>query len=154
MITSQQGIDLIKSFEGLRLQAYPDGNSYSVGYGHHANVSAGTVVTQEEAEELLRADLANSEAVVNRLANATPDGFTQNQFDALVSLAYNIGSGNFQGSTVARLIRQGGPDPRAELRNAWMLWVKSKGKTLTALVRRRNLEYDHYSANDTLKKKL
>lgn len=153
MKTSQQGIELIKQFEGIGgkpvLTAYRDADGYSIGYGHHG-VSAGTVISAERAEELLQQDIAWAERTVARYCS----GLSQHQFDALVSLCYNIGSGNFAGSTVVRLIRQDGPEPRAELRNAWQLWNKSRGKVLDSLVRRRNIEYDHYSANDTLKKKL
>lgn len=150
MKTSSEGIALIKKLEGCSLKAYPDADGYSVGYGHYG-VSAGTVITQEEADELLAGDLVRFEAAVQRVANVTP--LAQHQFDALVCLCYNIGSGAFQNSTVARLIREGGAAPRAELRAAWMLWNKSQGKTLDTLVRRRNLEYDHYAGNDVLKKK-
>ncbi len=148
MKTSDQGIELIKSLEGCSLKAYPDAGGYSVGYGHYG-VEPGLVITQDEAEELLRGDLYTAERAVERYCA----GLNQAQFDALVSLCYNIGSGNFAGSTVVRLIREGGPQPRAELRTAWQLWNKSRGKVLDALVRRRNLEYDHYCQNDGLKKK-
>lgn len=148
MKTSSEGIALIKKLEGCSLTAYPDAGGYSVGYGHYG-VAAGTTVTEEEAEELLRGDIYTAERAVERYCA----GLSQRQFDALVSLCYNIGSGNFARSTVVRLIREGGPAPRAELRTAWQMWNKSQGKTLDALVRRRNLEYDHYAAQDVLKKK-
>lgn len=146
MQTSSNGIALIKGLESCSLTAYPDAEGYSIGYGHYG-VSAGTVITQAKAEELLKQDLANFESIVNRCCS----GLSQRQFDALVSLCYNIGSGNFAGSTVVRLIREGGPQPRAELRTAWQMWNKSKGKTLDALVRRRNIEYDYYACQDVLR---
>lgn len=150
MKTSSEGIELIKRFEGCRLTAYRDDKGYSVGYGHFG-VAAGTTITQDEAEQLFAGDLAKCEAVVDRLANVTPLG--QHQYDALVSLCYNIGSGNLQKSTVWRLIRDGGAAPRAELREAWLMWNKSGGQTLSSLTRRRNAEYDHYAQQDVLKKK-
>lgn len=146
MKTSDEGIELIKGLEeGCSLKAYRDADGYSVGYGHFG-VSAGTVITQDEAEELLRGDLYAAERAVERHCA----GLSQRQFDALVSLCYNIGSGAFGRSTVVRLIREGGPAPRAELRTAWQMWNKSQGKVLDALVRRRNAEYDYYASQDIL----
>lgn len=156
MKTSSEGIALIKRLEGCSLKAYPDATGYSIGYGHYG-VSAGLVISQEEADMLLEGDLARFEAAVNRLANITP--LSQNQFDALVCLSYNIGTANFQNSTVARLIRERGAAPTAGLRTAWLLWIKSRNpqtgslEVNQVLVRRRNEEYDHYSGNDNLKKK-
>lgn len=148
MKTSDSGIALLKQLEACSLKAYPDASGYSIGYGHFG-VQPGTVITQDEADMLLQADLEWAEKTVDRYCA----GLSQQQFDALVSLCYNIGAGNFARSTVVRLIREDGPSPRAELRTAWQLWNKSQGKTLQSLVRRRNLEYDHYAANDGIKKK-
>ena len=94
---SANGRELIKSFEGLRLEAYPDGASYSVGYGHNG-VAAGTRITREEADALFDADLQRFEDAVN--AGTRPSPPSQGQFDALVSLAYNIGVGAFNQSTL------------------------------------------------------
>lgn len=91
MRTSQNGIDLIKSFEGCRLTAYRDSvGVLTIGYGHTAGVKAGQTITQVQAESFLKDDLAKSEKKV-----ADYDGvyhWNQNQFDALVSFAFNIGS--------------------------------------------------------------
>lgn len=143
MTTSDQGIDLIKHHEELRLQAYPDGGGYSVGYGHHG-VPAGTAITEAEAEALLRQDLPARERAVKALGAS----LAQNQFDALVSLCYNIGTGAFAGSTVARLVRED-PAPRPELEQAWRAWCLAGGRVSAGLERRRADEYALYSSVDS-----
>jgi len=140
MTTSAQGIDLIKRHEILRLQAYPDSGGYSVGYGHYG-VPVGTAITEAEAEALLRQDLPARERAVKALGAS----LAQNQFDALVSLCYNIGTGAFAGSTVARLVREN-PAPRPELERAWRAWRLADGKVSDGLERRRADEYALYSS--------
>ena len=96
MKTSQKGIDLIKSFEGLSLVAYrlPGEQYYTIGYGHYGKeVKKNQMITQQEAEMLLRADLQKFEEWVNTIP---PFCLNQNQFDALVSFTYNVGPGNLQ----------------------------------------------------------
>ena len=94
MKTSQNGVDLIKQFEGCRLTAYkclPSEAYYTIGYGHYgADVRIGMKITQKEAEELLRKDLATYEYQVN--CYDVIYRWNANEFDALVSFAYNIGS--------------------------------------------------------------
>lgn len=140
MKTSKDGILLLKSFEGCRLTAYPDAGGYSIGYGHHG-VAAGAAITQAQAEELLRQDLAAYERVVDSIGAA----LNQQQFDACVSLAYNIGSGNFKSSTVARLLKQSA-EPRQELAEAWAMWRMSGSAVNQALVARRQAEYSYYAS--------
>ena len=93
---SAHGLDLIKRFEGCRLTAYKAHKNekyYTIGYGHYsADVKAGETITSFQAEKLLRNDLKRAEAQVNKY-NATYH-WTQNEFDALVSFAFNIGSIN------------------------------------------------------------
>ena len=91
MKTSQKGIDLIKSFEGYASKPYWDFKGYSGGYGH-LGISKDTVITKELAEEWLKSDLQKFETNVNKFDAIYH--FNQNQFDALVSFAYNIGSIN------------------------------------------------------------
>lgn len=96
MKTSQRGVDLIKSFEGLTLNAYrlPGEQYYTIGYGHYGKeVKAGQQIKKEEAEKLLKADLEKFEEWVNTIP---PFTMNQNQFDALVSFTYNLGPGNLQ----------------------------------------------------------
>lgn len=131
------GLDLIKSFEGLRLSAYrcPAG-VWTIGYGHTGpDVKTGQHITPAEAEALLRGDLDRFESGVNSFLDAAPT--TDNQFAAMVSLAFNIGLGAFQRSTVLRQHKAGN---RQRAAAAFLMWVKGGGRTLPGLVRRRTAE--------------
>ena len=141
MKTSQAGIDLIKSFEGLALKAAPcPAGIPTVGYGHTGpEVYNGLRITAEFAEDLLRQDLARFERGVERLIVGVPT--TQAQFDSFVSLAFNIGLGGFQRSSVLRHHRAGN---RLSAAASFLLWVKAAGRTLPGLVRRRNAERRMY----------
>ena len=94
MNISQRGIDLIKKYEGLRLKAYKPVATeiyWTIGYGHYgADVKEGMEITQKQAEEYLRKDCESSVKAVNALKR----NLNQNQFDALVSFAFNCGAGN------------------------------------------------------------
>jgi len=98
MTTSKKAINLIKQFEGVRLTAYQDGGGvWTIGYGHTGNVDGvpikkGMTITEEKAEELLKSDLARFEKHV--LSFNKKYNWTQNEFDALVSFAFNLGSIN------------------------------------------------------------
>ena len=138
MRTSQKGIDLIKEFEGYSERVYMcAGGKYTIGYGHTKGVEVGDTCTREQAEEYLRQDLREAEEVVLALIEVP---LSQNQFDALVSLVYNIGSGNFFDSTIRRVVNLKISDIE-EYRKAWMMWVKSRGKVLKGLIRRRTAEF-------------
>src|SRR5574343_1083814 len=112
MRVSQSGIDLIKRFEGLRLEAYPDpasgGEPWTIGYGTTRTpagpVTPGMTITQAQAEEYLRDDLRFFESRINDLVKVP---LSQAQFDALVSLTYNIGAGAFERSTLLRELNAG-----------------------------------------------
>ena len=139
MKTSQEGIDLIKRFEGLRLTAYkcPAG-IWTVGYGQTGpNIKQGTTITLEQAEQLLVTSLIQYENAVDKYAGKAH----QNQFDAMVSLCYNIGVGNFSKSSVARLHKAGQYTGAAA---AFLLWNKAGGKILAGLVNRRKAERNLY----------
>lgn len=138
MRLSPRGHTFIQQQEGLRLVAYPDGAGYSVGYGHHG-VTPETVVTKAEAEALFAADVQRFEQAVN--ANAP--GGSQAMFDAMVSLAYNIGAPAFGASTLARLHRAGDYDGAAR---EFPRWVYSQGKVLPVLERRRKAEQALYTS--------
>jgi len=132
MNVSQKGIDLIKQFEGCRLQAYkavPSEQCYTIGYGHYgSDVLPGMVISQAQAEALLAQDLI-------RYENAVIDAglsLNQNQFDALVSFAYNCGAGNLK-----KLVR--GRDTQ-QIADAMLLYNKSGGQVLAGLTRRRQAE--------------
>ncbi len=135
MRTSQQGLDLIKSFEGLRLSAYKcPADVWTIGYGTTAGVKPGQVITQERAEELLREDVTKVEAQVLRNIKVT---LKQGQFDALVSFTYNLGAGNLANSTLARLLNAGDYMGAAA---QFDRWNKAGGKVLKGLVARRAAE--------------
>lgn len=139
MKTSKEGIDLIKEFEDFRKDAYLcPGLVWTIGYGHTHGVKAGDSISESEAEDLLKEDLRDAEEAVSRLISVP---LRQNQFDALVSLVYNIGSGNFCTSTIRKVINYKISDIN-EYRKAWMMWVKSKGKKLKGLERRRAAEFE------------
>ena len=131
MKTSQRGIDMIKKYEGLRLNAYkalPSEKYYTIGYGHYgADVTANMVITHAQAEAYLRADLDRFERAVDSLGN-----WTQNQHDALVSFAYNCGAGNVQKLCKGRTPQQ--------IADCIPLYNKAGGKVLAGLTRRRNEE--------------
>ena len=92
--TSQNGIELIKSFEGCRLTAYKAVSTeqyYTIGYGHYgSDVYAGMTITQSQAEDMLKNDLKKYEGYVNTFLNNNGIDVNQNQFDALVSFTYNL----------------------------------------------------------------
>lgn len=145
MRTSQRGIDLIKEFEGYSERVYMcAGGKYTIGYGHTRGVEVGDTCTREQAEKYLREDLQDAEESVLALITVP---LTQNQFDALVSLVYNIGSGNFYNSTIRRVINLKINDIN-EYRKAWLMWVKSKGKILKGLEKRRVAEFNLFCSND------
>jgi len=100
MKISQKGKTFIKNYEGCRLKAYkcPAG-VLTIGYGHTNNVRPDDVITQDEANKLFEIDIKIHENNVARLVKVA---LTQNQFDALVSLEYNIGYGNFSSSTLLK----------------------------------------------------
>lgn len=138
MHTGMLGLSLIRSFEGLRLAAYrcPAG-VWTIGYGHTGpDVHQGLVITRERAEQLLVQDLRRFEQAVNRLVDVP---LTQNQFDALVSFAFNVGVTNFGASSVLRYVNA---NRMKEVPIRLALWVNANGKKLSGLVRRRAAEGD------------
>ena len=143
MNTSPKGIALIKEFEGLRLKAYQcPGGVWTIGYGHTAGVKSGMVITEAQAEEYLKADLIVFERYLNGLRLA----LNQNQFDALVSFIYNVGTGNFSSSTLLRKVRANPQDN--SIMDEFLRWVYSKGRVLPGLQRRRLDEMKLYFSND------
>ena len=142
MKTSNIGVDFIKSFETLQTQAYKAVQTeqyYTIGYGHYGpDVIPGTTITEAEAERLLSEDLADTERAVS---NATAGwNLKQCQFDALVSLAFNVGINAFQNSTLLKLVKQGADE--ATIRAEFGKWCHSGGRVLKGLQRRRQDEAD------------
>jgi lysozyme len=105
MKVSQAGVDLVKSFEGFRANAYfcPAGVP-SIGYGHTQGVEMGQVVSEEEATQLLIEDLGAASRAVREWVKVP---LNQNQFDALVSWTFNLGSGSLANSTLLRRLDRG-----------------------------------------------
>ncbi len=142
MNLSRAGERLIQKHEGLELKAYrcPAG-VLTIGYGHTGgDVREGMTITHAQAEELLRQDLAWATAAVNDALSRPFKGrhgtfpVTQSQFDAMVSLTYNIGRTAFLRSSVFRRHRAGDYGGAAE---AFLMWRKAGGRTLRGLLRRR-----------------
>ena len=139
MKTGSNGISLIKQFEGCRLKAYPDpatgGAPWTIGYGHTGNdVRPGRLWTQVQADSALISDLAQCERSISRLVKVN---LTQNQFDALVSFVFNVGSGNLQSSTLLRKLNSGDYKGAAD---EFLKWNKAAGKVMNGLVARRAAE--------------
>lgn len=136
----------IMQWEGCRLTAYrcPAG-VLTIGYGHTGpDVTPGKTISAAEAVKLFNADIDRFAAQIEPLVSGV--SLTERQFDALVSLAYNIGVGNLRSSTVLKLVKSNPDDPA--IRSAFMRWTKAtvggKLKELPGLVRRRAEEADHY----------
>lgn len=143
MKTSNKGIEIITKHEGLVRTAYLDPvGIWTIGYGHTGGVKSGDVVSESQAEMLLRDDLTTAE----RAVNSHGLHLSQNQFDALVSLVFNIGSGNFSRSTLLRMAKQNANDPA--IAGEYRKWVKGRvnGRliTLPGLVKRREAELKLY----------
>lgn len=149
MHISQEGIDLIKSFEGFRSQAYRPvitEKYLTIGYGHYGpDVRMGQTITKEQAEALLRKDIEKFEKNVNKW-DYTYD-FNQQEFDSLTSFAYNIGS-------IDQLTAQGRRS-RQEIADKMLLYVHGAGGIkLQGLVKRRQMERELFMKGKTELKKL
>jgi len=137
---SPQGVDLICGFEGLELKAYDDGVGVcTIGYGttiypHGKAVQYGDTCTIEQAKNYMQYDLRRFEQAVSAAVNVP---LNQNQFDALVSLSYNIGIGAFKNSTLLKLLNAS--DYHAAS-HQFDVWIKAGGKTVQGLVNRRAVE--------------
>ena len=135
MNTSQGGINLIKQHEGVRYHAYDDGvGVWTIGVGHTKGVMKGDKVDDRQVDEFLRQDLESAEYAVNSLVKVD---LTQNAFDALVSLVFNIGSGAFAGSTLLKMLNKGNYHAAAD---QFPRWNMAGGKVLRGLVIRRAAE--------------
>ena len=148
MKTSSAGVAFIARHEGLRLRAYPDpatgGEPWTIGYGHTSaaglpKVYRGTTITKERAREILANDLVKFENAVEKALTVNP---TQTQFDAMVSLCFNIGPANFARSSVLKF-HNGRQFEKAA--GAFALWNKASGKVLAGLTARRAAERALYS---------
>lgn len=142
MKLSQRGIDLIKQFEGYSSKAYPDpatgGAPWTIGYGTTKGVKPGMIITAEQAEKMLRDDVAKFESGVSSLITSPT---TQGQFDAMVSLAYNIGLGNFGKST---LLKKHNARCYTCAADQFRVWNRANGKVMNGLTKRRAAEREVY----------
>lgn len=145
---SENGLNLIKSFEGCRLTAYkclPTEVYYTIGYGHYgSDVKAGMKITEKQAEELLLQDC--KKAIKNVNSFMSKYNFNQNQFDALVSFAFNVGSINQLTASGTRTLEQ--------ISSKITAYNKSGGRVIAGLVKRRAKEKELFDTpTSTTKKK-
>jgi GH24 family phage-related lysozyme (muramidase) len=132
MKASKNAVELIKKFEGVRYKSYkasPNEDMYTIGYGHYGVLKAMTI-TPEKAEQYLIKDMAKAEKEVDKYM--AKYHFNQNEYDALVSFVYNVGSLKGLTANGTRTIQQVG--------QAMLLYTKCKGKLMKGLVDRRIAE--------------
>ena len=136
MKTSDNGISLIRSFEGFRAEPYADvGGKMTVGYGHLIKQGEMfTTISEDDASALLAKDLHYAESCVNTCVTVA---LNQNQFDSLVSFVFNLGTGSFENSTLLKDINDGNFDAAA---NEFLRWVHCDGQVIDGLVHRRQAE--------------
>ncbi|EKV01846.1 phage-related lysozyme (muraminidase) [Leptolyngbya sp. PCC 7375] len=133
--TNASGVGLIKSFEGLRLKAYQDAvGVWTIGYGTTRGVKPGQEITDAQAEALLKTDLDRFEKAVNQAVRVS---INDNQFAAIVSFTYNVGSGALRSSTLLKKLNRRDIYGAA---NEFPRWNRAGGRVLAGLTRRRNAE--------------
>lgn len=133
---NEAGKDIIRQSEGLRLKAYlcPAGK-LTIGYGHTGpDVKTGMTITEEDANTLLSQDLVAAEKAIGGAVSVT---ITDNQFSALVSFVFNLGAGNFCGSTLLKKLNANDVFGAAD---EFLRWNKVNGQVLAGLTRRREAE--------------
>lgn len=134
MKTNDEGLNLIKSFEGLRLNAYVDAvGILTIGYGHTKGVTKGMKITEAQATELLKKDLTESEHAVDKWMNKYQ--FNSNQYSALVSFTFNCGAGSLN-----NLVKNGARTIKEISRYITLYNKGANGKYLEGLARRRKAE--------------
>ena len=138
MRTTEGGRTIIKRHEGLKLNVYNDQAGHpTIGYGHKllpTEIGLVNAITLGQAEEYLTSDLKTAEDAVNNLVEVP---LNQNQFNALVSFVYNIGSGAFKNSTMLGLLNEGNYKLAAE---EFSRWNRAGGKVSKGLTNRREQE--------------
>ena len=135
METSQEGLSLIKKFEGCELESYKcAAGVWTIGYGSTNGVKEGMKISPERADMLLLEDVEVFEETINKLVEVPLE---QNQFDALVSWTFNLGSTNLKNSTLLKVLNDKDYDGvPAQIKR----WNKAAGKVLQGLIRRREAE--------------
>lgn len=141
MKLNDDGLKLIKSFEGCCLKAYKDMvGVITIGYGHTgADVSEGQIIDEDQALALLQKDLEKFENGVSKLVTCE---LTDNQFSALVSFSYNLGLGSLKSSTLLKCVNSGDFDQAS---NEFLKWDKAASKVSSGLLRRRTAESELFS---------
>ena len=135
MHTSEEGISLIKKFEGCRLEPYfCSANVLTIGYGHTRTAQSGQNWSQDHAEEMLKSDLEEFEGYVEQLVEVP---LSQYQFDSLVAWCFNLGPANLKSSTLLKVLNSGAYE---EVPSQIKRWNKAGGKVLEGLIRRREAE--------------
>ena len=143
MNISQEGIALIKKFEGCELEAYRDSvNVLTIGYGHTKDVKEGDKINQDEAEHLLQEEMPEYEGYINDMVKVPLE---QNQFDALCSWVFNLGPKNLQESTLLKLLNAGDYHTTPEQIKRWN---KAGGVILGGLVKRREAEANLFEGKE------
>ena len=138
MKTSEEGIALIKKFEGCKLDAYQcSADVWTIGFGTTQGVKKGATCSQDEAETFLANDLCQFEQSILKMVDVS---LKQNEFDALISWIYNLGASNFSESTLLRRINDNTDSSRADIPYQIKRWNRAGGKVLDGLVRRREAE--------------
>lgn len=137
-----KGLDLIKFFEGLELNAYQcAAGVWTIGYGHTKDVQQGMTISEARANEMLAEELNEYESYINGLVTVE---LNQDQFDAMVSWVYNLGVGNLKASTLLKVLNAGDYDG---VPAQMMRWNKAGGKVLEGLTKRRQAEADLFCGN-------
>lgn len=143
---NNEGLSLIKNYEGCRLQAYKPVSTeryMTIGFGHYgADVTPSMTVTKQQAEDLLKQDLSRFEQGIESCVKVS---ITDNQFAALVSFTYNCGINALKTSTLLKKLNNKDYTGAA---NEFLKWNKSNGKPLAGLTRRRNAERDLFLKHD------
>ena len=135
MEISQEGLSLIKKFEGCKLQSYKcAAGVWTIGYGSTNGIEEGMEISQERADMLLLEDVEVFEKAVNELVEVPLE---QNQFDSLISWTFNLGPTNLKNSTLLKVLNNKNYD---EVPTQIKRWNKAGGKVLQGLIRRREAE--------------
>ena len=135
MEISQEGLSLIKKFEGCKLQSYKCADGvWTIGYGSTNGIEEGMEISQERADMLLLEDVEVFEKAVNELVEVPLE---QNQFDSLISWTFNLGPTNLKNSTLLKVLNNKNYD---EVPTQIKRWNKAGGKVLQGLIRRRAAE--------------
>jgi len=135
MNISQEGLSLIKKFEGCELKAYRcPADVLTIGYGITKNVTEDMEITQQEANEMLAGELIEYTEYINNMVKVA---LNQSQFDALTAWIYNLGPTNFKDSTLLRVLNEGRYN---EVPQEIKRWNKANGQVLNGLIKRREAE--------------